>query len=263
MDFVQALVLGLVQGVTEFLPISSSGFLILVPEWLGWEVQSLSFDAIVHLATLAAVVAALWGDVAKIGKSFVSKEKSALVWQRLGWLVILATIPVMVVGFLAQDFVEVSLRSSKVVAISFIVWGIVLYGADKFVKSRAEKKVENVRMGRALTIGLAQVIALIPGTSRSGITITAGLFSGLNREAATRFSFLLAIPTILAAGVLKSYQVLNGEVDLAVLPLVVGAVAAFISAFFTIRFLLSFLQKRDFTELAIFRIVIGLIILFL
>ncbi len=263
MDAFQALVLGLVQGITEFLPISSSGFLILVPEWLGWEVQSLSFDAIVHLATLAAVVAALWGDVAKIGKSFVSKEKSALAWQRLGWLVILATIPVMAVGFFVQDFVEVSLRSTKVVAVSFIVWGIVLYVADRFVKSKAEKKVENVRIGRALSIGLAQVIALIPGTSRSGITITAGLFSGLNRDAATRFSFLLAIPTILAAGVLKTLQVYNGEVDLALTPLIVGSVAAFLSAFLTIRFLLSFLQKRDFSELAIFRIVIGLVILFI
>ncbi len=263
MNLFHALVLGLVQGVTEFLPISSSGFLILIPEWFGWEVQSLSFDAIIHLATLAAVVAALWPDVSKIGMSFFSKEKADLAWKRLGLIVVLATIPILTVGFFIQEVAEVQFRSSRVVAVSFIIWGIVLYVADRFVKSKAENNLVKIKMNSAVAIGFAQVIALIPGTSRSGITITAGLFSGMSREVATRFSFLLGIPTILAAGTLKFLQVYRGQVDIAWLPLIVGAVTAFVSAFFTIRFLLSFLQKRNFSELAIFRILIGVLILFI
>ncbi len=254
MDLIQALTLGLVQGVTEFLPISSSGFLILVPEIFGWEVQSLAFDAWLHLATLAAVVFALLPEVKLI---FTNKK-----WNKVGYWVALATVPVVIVGFLASDLIEASTRSLQVVAWSFIIWGVVLYLADRFSRLH-QKDLTAVGWKRSLMIGLAQVIALIPGTSRSGITITAGLLSGLKREQAARFSFLLGIPTIAAAGALKFLDVFQQGVAISILPIIVGAAAAFFTAFLTIKVLLAFLKRYTFSELAVFRILLGLLLLVL
>jgi undecaprenyl-diphosphatase len=264
MDLIQALTLGLVQGITEFLPISSSGFLILIPELFGWEVQTLAFDAWLHLATLAAVVFALLPEVRAIFFSFfhIKTHCSDPKWRRLGWWIILATIPVVIVGFFASDFIEASTRSIQVVAWSFIIWGVVLYIVDRFAKLHV-KDVTKVGWQRSLAIGAAQVIALIPGTSRSGITITAGLLSGLKREQAAKFSFLLGIPTIAAAGALKFLDVFEQGAATGVLPIIVGAAAAFITAFLTIKVLLSFLKRYTFSELAIFRIALGLLLLVL
>jgi undecaprenyl-diphosphatase len=251
MSVFQALILGIVQGVTEFLPISSSGFLILVPEFFGWEVQNLAFDAFVHLATLAAVIAALSTD---IKLTFTKRPK-------LLWCLVLATLPVMLVGFFLEEVREVSFRSVDVVAYSFIVWGIVLYFVDRYAKQTTQS-IDQTGLKRALTIGFAQVIALIPGTSRSGITITAGLATGLSRDVATRFSFLLGIPTIAAAGGLKLLQVFSGTTSLEMIPALVGALSAFATAFITIKFLLTFLKSHSYAELAIFRVLLGILILF-
>ena len=263
MTILQALTLGLVQGITEFLPISSSGFLIMIPEIFGWDVQSLAFDAFLHLATLAAVVFALWPEVrAMVLGWFAPNGKDAPKWRRISLWVVLATIPVVVVGLIASDAIEMNLRSVEVVAWSFIIWGVVLYLIDRMAKENI-KKLPQVGWKRSLVIGLSQVIALIPGTSRSGITITAGLAAGLNRQQAAKFSFLLAIPTIAAAGLLKMFHVFEGATTLDILPLVVGTVAAFFTAFLTIKVLLSFLKKYTFSELAVFRIVLGLLLLVL
>ncbi|NQV90224.1 undecaprenyl-diphosphate phosphatase [Candidatus Uhrbacteria bacterium] len=264
MTIFHAIVLGIVQGVTEFLPISSSGFLILIPEFLGWEVQSLAFDAFLHIATLTAVIAALWPEVkAMVGAFFVPvKDQANLAWRRLALWILYATIPVMGIGFFVQNVLEFEFRSSKVVAWSFIVWGIVLYIADRRAKV-SSVPTQEIGLKRALLIGCAQVVALIPGTSRSGITITAGLMSGLSRETAARFSFLLAIPTIAAAGFLKLGTVASGEETIAVLPLIVGFSVACVSAFLTLRFLLVFLKRYSFSEFAIFRVVVGIVILLL
>ncbi|PJA46394.1 hypothetical protein CO174_00055 [Candidatus Uhrbacteria bacterium CG_4_9_14_3_um_filter_50_9] len=253
MTFTQAIVLGLVQGITEFLPISSSGFLILIPEFFGWDVQDLTFDALLHLATLAAVVFALWPDV-KVLKPSTSKRLFA-------WIV-LATIPVLAAGFVMEEVLQIEIRSIQVVGWSFVLWGAVLYLVDRFAKEQ-EPSVEKVGLRRAVWIGLAQVLALIPGTSRSGITITAGLAGGLTREAATKFSFLLGIPTIAAAGLLKLLQVFGGSSSIDLLPQLVGTVTAFATALLTIKVLLAFLQKHSFAELAIFRVVLGILILML
>ena len=196
MSIFHAFILGLVQGVAEFLPISSSGFLVLVPQWLGWEEQGLSFDAFIHLGTLAAVLIALSGDVRRMCVGMIKKDR---VWGGLGWKILIATFPVFLIGFFAQDFVETSLRAKEVVAASFIVWGIVLYASDRWGRKNVTS-VEKTGWKQAFVTGCAQVISLIPGTSRSGITISAGLVSGLSRETATRFSFLLGIPAIAAAG---------------------------------------------------------------
>ncbi|MDG1950759.1 MAG: undecaprenyl-diphosphatase UppP [bacterium] len=258
----QAFILGLVQGVTEFLPISSSGFLVLIPELFGWEAQSITFDAFVHIATLAAVVLALWPEVKQLTGAFIgnTKAKQAPAFRKLGRWILLATIPVMAAGFLMQKVWEVEIRSASVVAWSFIIWGAVLYIADKKAK-KSKEEVQHIGWKRSLLIGGAQIIALIPGTSRSGITITAGLFAGLSRETAARFSFLLAIPTIAAAGFFKLGDVVGGNEVVELLPLTVGFFTAAVSAFIVVRVFLDFLKRFSYRELAIFRILLGFLIL--
>ncbi|MBI4435247.1 undecaprenyl-diphosphate phosphatase [Candidatus Uhrbacteria bacterium] len=275
MTVTQAVILGLVQGITEFLPISSSGFLILTPELFGWEVQSLAFDAFLHIATLLAIVAVLWVEVKSMAMALLvpAKDESSLAWRRLAMWIVLATVPVLVVGFLFQEVFQIEFRSVEIVAWSFVVWGSVLYIVDRRVKvdpsttqlsrSGQLRAPTHVGLKRALFIGFAQAIAIIPGTSRSGITMTAGLASGLSRETAARFSFLLSIPTIAAAGFLKLGSVARGEETIALLPLVVGFLVATVSAFLTVRFLLKFLQRYTFSEIAVFRVLVGIAILLL
>lgn len=265
MNVFQAFILGLVQGVAEFLPISSSGFLILVPKLFGWQVQSLAFDAFLHIATLTATIAALWPEVKMMLKTlFLPKkqDQTSRDWRNLALWIVCAIIPVALLGSLFQDLIENGFRSEKVVAISLIVWGIILYIADKRAVQKTDS-VTHVGLRRAFFIGCAQVIALIPGTSRSGITITAGLFSGLSRETAARFSFLLAIPTVAAAGFFKLGDVIDGGSSIALAPLLVGFFTAAISGFLTVRFLLQFLKRSTFSEFAIFRILVGVLILLL
>lgn len=264
MTIIQAMVLGLVQGITEFLPISSSGFLILIPELFGWEIQSQAFDAFLHIATLIAIVAVLWQEVKSIILAFLipSNTSESVEWRKLAIWVLLATLPVLVVGFVFQEVLEVEFRSVEIVAWSFIVWGSVLYLVDRRVKETKDRP-QQVGLKRAFLIGLAQAIAIIPGTSRSGITMTAGLASGLSRETAARFSFLLSIPTIASAGFLKLGSVTRGEETIALEPLAVGFVVALVSAFLTVRFLLTHLKRYTFSELAIFRVLVGIGILLL
>jgi undecaprenyl-diphosphatase len=257
MTVFHALILGLVQGIAEFLPISSSGFLVLVPQWFGWEEQGLSFDAFIHLGTLTAVFVALFGDVHRVVRGMITGDR---LWGRLGWKICMASLPVLAVGYMAQDVIEISLRQKEVVALSFVVWGVVLWVADHWGK-KTDKAVEKTTWKQSLVTGFAQVISLIPGTSRSGITISAGLATGLSRETATRFSFLLGIPAIAAAG---GYHLLTlwregGGVEW--IPILAGWTAAFVSAFVTIRFLLLFLRRASYAWIACVRILLGILIL--
>jgi undecaprenyl-diphosphatase len=174
----------------------------------------------------------------------------------------LATLPILWFGWLSQDVLEIDFRSAEIVAWSFIVWGSVLYLIDRRATT-AKDRVQEVGLKRALFVGLAQAIAIIPGTSRSGITMTAGLATGLSRETAARFSFLLSIPTIAVAGFYKLGEVVSGKETVELLPLAVGFVVAMVSAFLTVRFLLKFLQRSTFSQLAIFRVLVGLVILLL
>jgi undecaprenyl-diphosphatase len=262
MTITQAIILGLVQGVTEFLPISSSGFLILIPELFGWEVQSQAFDAFLHIATLVAIIAVLRQEVMSIVLAFLhpSQATESAAWRKLGSWVALATIPVLAVGFFFQEVLQIEFRSVEIVAWSFIVWGSVLYIVDRRVKETKDRP-QQVGLKRAILIGLSQAIAIIPGTSRSGITMTAGLATGLSRETAARFSFLLSIPTIAAAGFLKLGSVARGQETIALLPLTIGFLVALVSAFLTVRFLLKFLKRYTFSELALFRVLVGIAIL--
>ncbi|TAL50647.1 undecaprenyl-diphosphate phosphatase [Patescibacteria group bacterium] len=264
MTVTQAIILGLVQGITEFLPISSSGFLILVPKVFGWEVQSLAFDAFLHIATLVAIVTILWSEVRAMTIALLipSKDEVAMAWRQLAIWIALATIPVLLVGFLFQVVFRIEFRSVEIVAWSFIVWGSVLYFVDRRTKETKDRP-QGVGLKRAILIGLAQMIAIIPGTSRSGITMTAGLATGLSRETAARFSFLLSIPTIAAAGFFGLGSVVRGDETIAFLPLTAGFAVAMISAFITVRFLLQFLKRYSFSKLAIFRVFVGVVILLL
>lgn len=262
MTIFQAFILGLVQGIAEFLPISSSGFLILIPKLFGWQVQELAFDAFLHLASLLAIVIALWGEVSKVSRAIFLRDSNEKPWARLGMWIVLATIPALAAGYLFEEVIEFQIRTDRVVAWSFIVWGIVLYIADRVSRSKHED-VTRVGFWRAIAIGCAQAIALIPGTSRSGITITAGLFAGLSRETAARFSFLLAIPVVAAAGLLKLGDVASGSTSAGVLPLFVGVITTFVASFVTIKLLLAFLRRYSFTEIAVFRVLVGVLILLL
>ena len=262
MTWLQILVLALVQGITEFLPISSSAHLILVPVLLGWQDQGLAFDVAVHVGSLIAVVGYFWRDVWSV-------SQGTLGWlggrgmnpdARLGLLVVLGTIPAGLAGLLFNDPIELYLRSPLVIAATTIGFGLLLWWADT---RRGARTVEHMTWRDGLWIGVAQALALIPGTSRSGITMTAALMLGMQREAAARFSFLLAIPLILLAGGLKTLELLSldGPVDWAAIA--GGTVLSAISAYACIHLFLGAINRMGFAPFVAYRLVLGIVLLVL
>ncbi len=261
MTIPQAIIAGIVQGITEFIPISSSGHLIIVRELFGIEMESLSFDVAVHIATLAAVVWVMRREIFDIVKEFFSKK----IWKSTGLKIIAATIPAVIFGLILNGDLIDLIRTTQVVAVSLIFWGIVLFIADIFAKKQKKliEKLQKIGWIRAIIIGIAQAIALIPGTSRAGITMTAGLFTGIDRVRAARFSFLLSIPVILGAGLLTAVEAVETGLDIGIGILIAGCIAALISGIIAIRFLLKFLEKGTFAGFAAYRIIIGLLLLIL
>lgn len=259
MGLFEAIISGFVQGVTEFLPISSSGHLIIIHDFFGLEIESLSFDVAVHIATLGAVIWALREDVLDVLKVVFSKK----LFSSLGLKIVVATIPAGIVGFMLSDNTLELLRTTQVVAISLIFWGIILFFADFFVIRRRHliTKIEKISWLRAVIIGLAQAIALIPGTSRSGITMTAGMFTSIDRERAARFSFLLSIPAIMGAGLLSTIDAVESGLDVSIVALVIGCIVAFVSGMFAIKFLLKYLKKGSFFWFCVYRVILGVILL--
>ena len=212
MELTHIIWLALVQGLTEFLPVSSSAHLILVPQLLGWPDQGLDFDVAVHLGTLIAVVAYFRHDIVKLFLAwFASITKRTMTPEaRLAWGVILGTIPAGLVGLLFKDYIEVYLRSPMVIAATTIIFGLLLWLADR--RARLERSELSLNWQDFLVIGGAQAIALIPGTSRSGITLTAGLLLGLTREAAARYSFLVSIPISVLSGLSVTKDLMSAAV---------------------------------------------------
>lgn len=259
MTVLQAVILGAVQGVTEFLPISSSGHLIIVPELLGWEPQGITFDLIIHLATLLAVIIALRTDLLWLWDGWWKRDPIRL---RLTWKLLAATIPALVVGFFLGDWLE-GFRDVKIVAASLIGWGILLGLADRFsAMMRGQlKDLGKVQWWQAIFIGVIQVFAFIPGTSRSGSTMTAGLFAGLDRVAAARFSFLLAIPITAAAGASALLDVAQHGLDITLLPMTAGFISAFVFGILAIRLLLIVVRNASFLWFAAYRIALGIFLL--
>ena len=259
-DVVRAIFLALVQGFTEFLPISSSAHLILPSALLGWDDQGLAFDVAVHFGTLSAVLFYFRKDLLLIVRSWFIHiiRQQASVESRLGWLLILATIPVIVTGFLLKDFVDLYLRETYVIAITTIFFGIVLFIADK--KSSGTQTLFTMTWKVALFIGLAQILALVPGTSRSGITMTAALFCNMDRDSSSRFSFLLSIPVILGAALLLTLDLLAQEM-VNWSELLYGIFVSGFIAYLCIYGFLKVINRMGFLPFVIYRLILGSILI--
>lgn len=257
MELWQIIVLAVIQGITEFLPISSSAHLILPSQVLGWADQGLAFDVAVHVGTLAAVVWYFRRTVVQLTTAWVIDTSRRRIGKDSGlaWAVIAGTIPAGLAGFVLNDVIETTLRSGLVIAASTLGFGLVLWWSD--VVSRRRRSLERLGLRDAMIIGVAQALALIPGTSRSGITITAALFLGFTREAAAKFSFLLSIPLILAAGLLKTLELVEqgGATDW--VGIAVGTALSFVSALVCIHLFLTFLERLGLLPFVIYRIVLG------
>ena len=258
METIQIILLAMIQGLTEFLPISSSAHLILLSEILEWNDQGLIFDISLHFGTLLAVIFYFKSDIYQMFSHSHFKDFSTLINSPLG-VITIATLPIVIVGGLFSGFIEENLRSPFVIALATIFFGVLLYLSDRKAHLVIGERVMTVSLG--LIIGLSQILAVIPGTSRSGITITAALFLGFSRTEAARFSFLLSIPVIIAANILGIYefsQIENMIFDYSDLLLGVGI--SFVIAYLTIKWFISFVEKIGMLPFVIYRLFLGGII---
>jgi undecaprenyl-diphosphatase len=257
MSIIEIIVLALIQGLTEFLPISSSAHLILPSQILGWEDQGLAFDVAVHVGTLVAVVIYFRKEVVDIlGAWFKSfGQQGASDDSKLGWWIIIGTIPAAVLGLAFKDLIELYLRSAWVIAVTTIVFGLLLWYAD--VKGKQIKTIYQLNWKSALMIGMAQAMAMIPGTSRSGITMTAGLMLGMNKQSAARFSFLLAIPVISMMGLYYTAELALGDEVVDWTTLILGAGLSFISAYACIFLFLKIIERMGMMPFVIYRLLLG------
>ena len=261
MDLIQALILALVQGITEFLPISSSAHLILMPHLLGWTDQGLVYDVAAHVGTLAAVVIYFRRELQRIviGGAGVLQRQPLNQDGRLFWLLIAASVPIAVGGYLLHDLASGTLRNPLFIAVANIVFAGLLWLADR--QARELQSLEHIGWRHALLIGLSQVLAIMPGTSRSGITMTAGLFLNMTRQAAARFSFLLAIPTIIMAGGYEAYRLATQPLEANWSSAALITVFSFISALLAIHWFLKLLDRFGMLPYVIYRLVLGCVLL--
>ncbi|MEM9622227.1 MAG: undecaprenyl-diphosphate phosphatase [Pseudomonadota bacterium] len=263
MDWLQVVILALVQGLTEFLPISSSAHLVLPAQILGWPDQGLAFDVGVHFGTLLAVLIYFRDELQQMLAATLQWPRDRVYSNELDWVLKLAaaTLPVVVVGFLAKDFVEAQFRSVTVIATTTILFGIALYFADRRPQANTVAAgtlaEDGVSWRQAWLIGLAQVMALVPGTSRSGVTITAALFLGMSRTSAARFSFLLAIPTIAGAQLLLSVDLIENPPADTLLPLLSATLIAGLSAYTCIHFFIRLVERTGMLPYVIYRLLLG------
>lgn len=262
MDSLQAIVLGLLQGLTEFLPISSSGHLRIFPAFFGWEDPGAAFTAVVQLGTMAAEVLFFRVDLWRIGRTWLESlrdpSKRALLDARMGWYLIFATIPISILGLLFEDSIEDEARNLWIIGTLLIAFAFILLWADR--RARQNKTLEDLSVRQGLVIGLAQSLALVPGVSRSGATITAGLLLGLDRAAAARFSFLLSIPAVVLSG-LYQLKDIGGEGSAPVGATVLATALAFVAGYATIAFLLRWLTSHTLTVFVVYRVALGSLVL--
>jgi len=263
LEFLHLILLGLLQGLSEFLPVSSSAHLILLPLLAEWQDQGLALDVAAHFGTLIAVVIYFRKEL----KNIIANGVKSVPWQdnnidaRLFWFLLFATIPVSVFGYLGHDFISVYFRDPLIIAIATIVFGLLLWWAD--VKGRQDRGKESLCLKDIIWIGLAQTLALIPGTSRSGITITAGLILGLNRKAAARFSFLLSIPVIFLAGSYETLALIRGGESADILSFTTIFIVSWFTAWLTISLFLKFIEKTGMLPYVIYRLLLGTFLLYL
>lgn len=262
MDNLHAFYLAVLQGFTEFLPISSSGHLVLVPTLMGWQDQGLAFDVAVHMGSLLAVVLYFRHELRRMARDWVSScvQRQTVGESPLAWAVLWGSFPVALAGLSLHTIIEEQMRSPTVIAVTTIGFGILLGMAD--IKGFKDREESTLRWNDVMLIGLAQAVALIPGTSRSGITITAGLMLGLTRQAAARFSFLLSIPAIVMAGgyqtmvLYQSPEVIEWEF------LLTGVAASAVTAYVCIHFFLKLLDRIGMMPFVIYRLLLGAVLLY-
>lgn len=254
MNFFQAILYGIVQGVTEFLPVSSTAHLTLLPWLLGWNDPGVSFDVAVHLGTAVAVILYFIRDWIRLIRSGFTEPKSTD--GRLFWLIVLATIPGGIVGVLLDQYTE-ALRNPALIAAMLIVMGIFLYAADK--KGQSKTGLHDLRTGQSLVIGVSQIFAIIPGVSRSGITMAAGRTIGITREGIAKFTFLMSAPIILADALFHMLQI--GDAHVAMAPFAAAIISAGVVGALVIRFLLEYLKKHGFGIFAVYRFILGLLVI--
>lgn len=254
MSYLQAVVLGFLQGLGEFLPISSSAHLAIAPYFFNWNYQGLQYDVMLHLGTLLAIVAFFWKDWIKIIADGIRKPREQE--GRLLWYIVVATIPGALAGYLLEDKAETVFREPWAIAFSLMIFSLFIFLADKLAKN--QKDLDSLNLVEVLLIGLAQSLAILPGASRSGMTIMAALFLGYRRQSAARFSFLLATPLIIGAALLEVPKISLAQVNG---PFVVGFLSSAIFGFLSIKFLLSFLKTKNLVPFVVYRLVLAVLIL--
>ena len=268
MSILQAIIMGIVQGVTEFAPISSSGHLILVPWMFGWDFVNdasfnKTFDVALHVGTLIGAVAYFRSDIVLYARAFFASVKSRSVAdaeQKMAWALVIGTIPGAIAGATFSTFIETKLGAPLLIAIMLVVFALVLYLVDRM--ARSDRSIEDVTLRDGVILGVAQAVALQPGVSRSGVTITAGRLLGLDRASAARFSFLLSLPIIAGAGLYKGLDILQDPSMLEgmVAPFLAGMLSAAVSGFLVIWFLLSYLRKHNFALFLWYRVAVALVV---
>jgi undecaprenyl-diphosphatase len=264
-DWLQAIVLGLAQGLTEFLPVSSSAHLRIIPAFVGWEDPGAAFTAVVQLGTMAAELLFFRKDLLRIGRAWAGAlRRPALrgtLDARLGWYLILGTLPIAIVGFALENDIETTFRRLSLIGTTLIALALVLLVADR--RGRRQRRIADLTLRDGLIMGAAQTLALVPGVSRSGATLTAGLFLGLERQAAARFSFLLSIPAVVLSGFYQLLGILDGEESSGIGAggLVLATLLAFVSGYLAIAFLLRWVATHSFSAFVVYRITLGVVVL--
>ncbi len=255
----KAVVLGLIQGLTEFLPISSSAHLRIFPELLGWGDPGAAFTAVIQIGTELAVLLYFRHDIWRIATAWIRSlyrpEWRGHLDSRMGWYIIVGSIPIGVLGVTFKDTIEAEFRNLWLIATTLIVMGVVLGVADRI--SRSDKQIKSLSMRDAVLMGIAQALALVPGVSRSGATISMGRFLGYDREAATRYAFLLAIPAVVAAGLYELKEIPHGHNDFGWGPTIVATVVSFLVGYAAIAWLLRYVSTRSYAPFVGYRIVLG------
>jgi undecaprenyl-diphosphatase len=267
-SWLEAVVLGVVQGLTEFLPISSSAHLRIVGALCGWKDPGAAFTAIIQIGIELAVLLYFARDIARIiaawASSLAHRGRRSDPDARMGWLIIVGSIPIVLLGLLLQNTIETTFRDLRIVATALIVFSVILYVADRIGSEK--RQLDDLTIGHGIVFGLAQALALVPGVSRSGGTITAGRFLGYDRGAAARYSFLLAVPAVLGSGLYQAYQALSGQISGPAVqwgPTIVATVISFGIGLAVISWLLRYLARGSFTPFVVYRIVVGVLVLVL
>ncbi|MFC8452856.1 undecaprenyl-diphosphate phosphatase [Kitasatospora sp. NPDC057223] len=264
MDWFHGAVLGLIQGLTEFLPVSSSAHLRVFSALLGWDDPGAAFTAVTQLGTESAVLIYFRRDIASIVKTWtLSLFRPALRSEqdaRMGWFVIIGTLPIGILGAAFQDTIESSLRDLRVIGTTLIVFGLILAVADRTRAVRHARPISDLTLPHAIGYGFAQALALIPGVSRSGGTISAGLLLGYSREAAARYSFLLAIPAVLASGLLELFKIGEGPAP-AWGPTILATLIAFVVGYAAVAWFLKYISSHSFTPFVVYRVLLGVLII--